>query len=66
MPTINIHGLRKSYVTAQVQAGLGFKALQAQIGHSDKDVTTLLSVYAHVTDEMRNGTVQGLASVINL
>lgn len=66
LPTINIHGLRKSYVTAQVQAGLGFKALQAQIGHSDKDVTTLLSVYAHVTDEMRNGTVQGLASVINL
>lgn len=63
VPRINIHGLRHTYITLAVQAGMDIKTLQAQVGHDD--VQTTLNVYASVTDEMRANTAETFTSLVN-
>lgn len=49
LPVITVHGLRHSYSTAALRAGVSPEVLSKRIGHAD--VATTLSVYAHVRDE---------------
>ena len=63
MPPTNIHGLRHTYITLAVQAGMDIKTLQAQVGHDD--INTTLNVYAAVTADMRATTVDKFTSLVN-
>ena len=63
VPPINIHGLRHTYITLSVQAGMDIKTLQAQVGHDD--IQTTLNIYASVTDEMRANTAETFTSLVN-
>ena len=63
IPQTNIHGLRHTYITLAVQAGMDIKTLQAQVGHDD--INTTLGVYASVTNEMRSKTADIFTSLIN-
>ncbi|GAK31698.1 phage integrase family protein, partial [Weissella oryzae SG25] len=63
VPQINIHGLRHTYVTLAVQAGMDIKTLQAQVGHND--INTTLNVYATVTKDMRAKTADIFTSLVN-
>lgn len=52
---ITVHGLRKTYCTALVSAGLPIKEIQRRMGHDD--VQTTLDVYSFVTkDEIQKAT----------
>ena len=53
---ITVHGLRKSYCTALVAAGLPVKEVQRRMGHDD--VQTTLDVYSFVTDEQINESTE--------
>ena len=63
VPRTNIHGLRHTYITLAVQAGMDIKTLQAQVGHDD--INTTLNVYAAVTADMRATTVDKFTSLVN-
>lgn len=52
---ITVHGLRKTYCTALVSAGLPIKEIQRRMGHDD--IQTTLDVYSFVTkDEIKKAT----------
>lgn len=63
VPQINIHGLRHTYITLAVQAGMDIKTLQSQVGHDD--VKTTLAIYATVTDEMRSKTAHIFTQLVS-
>ncbi|TYC49123.1 site-specific integrase [Weissella muntiaci] len=63
VPQINVHGLRHTYITLAVQAGMDIKTLQAQVGHND--INTTLNVYATVTKDMRAKTADIFTSLVN-
>lgn len=63
VPRTNIHGLRHTYITLAVQAGMDIKTLQAQVGHDD--INTTLNVYTAVTADMRATTVDKFTSLVN-
>lgn len=63
VPQINVHGLRHTYITLAVQAGMEIKTLQAQVGHDD--VNTTLNIYASVTKDMRAKTADVFTSLVN-
>ncbi len=46
MPSLSLHGLRHSHVTALLRGGQPLRVVSARAGHSSPAVT--LSVYAHV------------------
>ncbi len=45
-PPLDVHGLRHSYATAALRAGVSPEVLSQRLGHSDVSIT--LSLYAHV------------------
>jgi integrase len=45
-PPLDVHGLRHSYATAALRAGVSPEVLAQRLGHSDVSIT--LSLYAHV------------------
>jgi len=49
LPRITVHGLRHSYATAALRAGVSPEVLAARLGHAD--VATTLRIYAHVRRE---------------
>lgn len=46
LPSVDVHGMRHSYATAALRAGVSPEALAERLGHADVSVT--LSTYAHV------------------
>jgi integrase len=46
LPVIDVHGLRHSYATAALKAGVSVHVLASRIGHADP--ATTLRVYSHV------------------
>lgn len=45
-PPLDVHGLRHTYATAALRAGVSPEVLAQRLGHSDVSIT--LSLYAHV------------------
>jgi integrase len=61
MPCISIHGLRHTWATLALQAGVHPKIVQEQLGHSTLAIT--LDIYSHVNPAMdpeAPNTVAGL------
>ena len=50
LPDANLHGLRHSYATALIAAGVSAKVVQHRLGHSDVSIT--LNTYTHVIPSM--------------
>ena len=46
LPPTDVHGLRHSYATAALRAGVSPEVLSKRLGHADVAIT--LSIYAHV------------------
>jgi integrase len=62
LPAIDVHGLRHSYATAALRAGVRSEVLSARLGHAD--VATTLSVYAHVKPDDDAGAAAVAAAAI--
>ena len=48
---LRLHDLRHSYATALLESGAGIRELQEALGHTT--ATTTMTVYAHVTERLR-------------
>jgi integrase len=62
-PHITIHGFRHTHASLLFEAGAGIKDVQDRIGHTD--IKTTMNVYAHVTQKMKDNTVEKFAKYIN-
>jgi integrase len=61
LPRITLHGLRHSYATAALKAGVPVKVISERLGHATVAIT--LDIYSHVIpgmDELAAHTVAGL------
>ena len=61
LPRITVHGLRHSYATAALKAGVPVKVISERLGHATAAIT--LDIYSHVIpgmDELAAHTVAGL------
>lgn len=62
LPRIGIHGLRHSYATAALRAGVSPEVVSRRLGHSSIVVT--LSVYAHVFEQDDQAAAERAAAAI--
>lgn len=53
---LDYHSLRHAHTTMLLSAGVNIKAVQERLGHKKLDLT--LGVYAHVTEEIREKTLE--------
>ena len=56
LPTISIHGLRHTWATLALAAGIHPKVVQERLGHSSIAIT--LGIYSHVTPGMDEAAAQ--------
>lgn len=63
LPTITPHGLRHTWATLALQAGVPVHVVSAQLGHASPDIT--LRVYAHVLEGQTRGAVETVAAMID-
>ncbi len=52
LPPLSIHGLRHTYATAALSAKVPVKAVSANLGHANIQIT--LDTYSHVLDDLRD------------
>jgi integrase len=50
LPVIPLHGLRHSYATAGLEAGVPMKVMQERLGHSSLAITA--DLYTHVRPQV--------------
>lgn len=62
-PVITLHGLRKSFVTNSLQAGVPVSTVQRLAGHASPDIT--LAVYAGLNQEDARAGVERLAKYMH-
>ncbi|MDX1658490.1 MAG: site-specific integrase, partial [Nitriliruptorales bacterium] len=62
LPHIRLHGLRHTYATVALKAGVDIKVLSARLGHASTTVTREL--YQHVTPEMDEDAAATVAHTI--
>jgi integrase len=62
LPHIGVHGLRHSYITVALRAGVSPEVLSPRVGHADVAIT--LSIYAHVRREDDEAAAATAASAI--
>lgn len=62
LPPLSVHGLRHSWATLALQAGVHPKVVQERLGHSTIGVT--LDVYSHVMPSMETDAADRVAALI--
>ena len=62
LPHFSCHVLRHTFATRCFEGGLGLKPLQAYLGHAD--IKTTLSVYVHLSDEIKKKEITAIESFI--
>lgn len=62
LPSIGVHGIRHSYATAALRAGVSPEVVSERIGHAD--VATTLSIYAHVMEGDDQAAAERAAAAI--
>lgn len=58
----NFHSLRHTHATMLLEAGANNKDIQERLGHSK--LATTMDIYSHVTDKMKNDTVNILENIL--
>lgn len=61
-PHITFHGLRHTFATLALQAGVQAKTLQDILGHSTINIT--LDIYSHTTKTMREDATKKIAGIM--
>lgn len=62
LPEIGVHGLRHTYATVALRAGVEAEIVSQRLGHSDVAIT--LSIYSHVTEaDDRRAAEQAAAAI---
>lgn len=59
---INLHGLRHTFATRALEAGMSVKTLSKILGHSNVGFT--LDTYAHVTEELKVESISQMANFL--
>ncbi len=59
----NFHSLRHTHATMLLEGGANIKDIQDRLGHSS--LSTTMNIYSHVTNKMKNDTVNILENMIN-
>ncbi|MBQ9347107.1 MAG: site-specific integrase [Oscillibacter sp.] len=62
MPKARFHDLRHNYAVSSIQAGDDIKTIQENMGHGNAALT--LNIYAHVTEQMRQGSADRMEAYI--
>lgn len=62
LPRIGMHGLRHTYATAALRAGVSPEVVSKRLGHASVVVT--LSIYAHVFEQDDQAAAEQVASAI--
>lgn len=62
LPVIPLHGLRHSYASAGLRAGVGLKVMQERLGHASLSVTS--DIYSHVAPEVDQEAADTTANYI--
>ncbi len=62
LPHIRLHGLRHTYATVALKAGVDIKVLSVRLGHASSTITREL--YQHVTPEMDEDAATAIAAAI--
>lgn len=57
------HSIRHTHATMLLSSGANIKDIQERLGH--KDIQTTLNIYSHVTESMRDSTVDILERLVN-
>jgi len=63
LPHIGVHGLRHTWATLALRAGVHPKVVQERLGHSS--ITVTLSIYSHVTDGLDLGAAEQVAALFD-
>ena len=59
----NFHSLRHTHATKLIESGIGPKAVQARLGHSN--INTTLQTYVHNTEQMEQEAVDAFEKVLS-
>jgi len=62
LPRITVHGLRHSYATAGLEAGVALKVISERLGHSSISITG--DLYSHVLEHVDQAAADTVASFI--
>jgi integrase len=62
LPPLSVHGLRHSWATLALKAGVHPKVVQERLGHSTIGIT--LDVYSHVLPAMETDAADRVAALI--
>jgi integrase len=63
LPAIGVQGLRHTYATAALRAGVSPEVLSKRLGHADVAIT--LGIYAHVLENDDRAAAELAAAVID-
>ncbi|CAN5388880.1 site-specific integrase [soil metagenome] len=63
LPMISVHGLRHTWATLALEAGVHPKVVQERLGHANISIT--LDIYSHVTSTIHNDAAELVAALIN-
>ena len=62
LPEITVHGLRHTFITLQITAGVDIRTLQARSGHAQ--ASTLLNIYSHAIQSAQEKAAQAMDDVL--
>lgn len=62
-PKLKMHGLRHTFASLQIQAGIDPKSLQVLMGHAS--IKTTLNIYAHITNDKKKENIAKFDNLIN-
>ncbi len=62
LPRLSVHGLRHTWATLALQAGVHPKVVQERLGHSTISIT--LDIYSHVSPAMESDAAERVAALI--
>jgi integrase len=62
LPAITLHGLRHTWATLALTAGIDIKIVSERLNHSSTNITR--EIYTHVTPPMQSDAAERVASLI--
>ena len=62
LPTITLHGLRHTWATLALSAGIDIKIVSERLNHSSTHITR--EIYTHVTPPMQSDAAERVAGLI--
>jgi len=64
LPKITTHGFRHTHCSILLEAGVGLKEVQDRLGHTD--IKTTMNIYAHVSQQAKDGAINKFANYMSM